>query len=113
MSDNKFDFLGELQALAAKMQLAQSATPFDVTLETMTNELASVREIQDDAIFDKEFWILRKQYDKFVKVRKENADELIRELERLKKSVLQAYDFEQNELIDLNNSFWEGKQPAA
>lgn len=112
MSKGKFDFLGELQALAAKIQLAQAVAPFDETVEAMINDLARVREIENDKVFDKEFWILRKRYDKFAKDRKQQAEEFIRELERLKKSVLQAYDHEQNELIDLNNSFWGGKQPA-
>jgi hypothetical protein len=112
-SKQTFDFLGELKALCAKLELAQAVEPFDETVEAMTNDLARAREIQDDDIFDEVFWGLRKDYDMFVKSRKEQANDFIRELERIKKSVEQAYSHEQNELIDLNNSFWEGKQPDA
>jgi len=108
-----FDFLGELKALCAKLELAQAVEPFDQTIEAMTNDLARVRELKDEAHFDEAFWDLRANYDAFVKSRKTQAEEFMRELERIKKAVATAYDAEQNELIDLNNSFWEGKQPDA
>jgi hypothetical protein len=113
MSKQTFDFLGELKALCAKLELSQAVEPFDVTVEAMTNDLARARQIADDEIFDNVFWGLRKDYDMFVRSRKTQAEEFMRELERIKKAVATAYDAEQNELIDLNNSFWEGKQPAA
>lgn len=110
--DNKFDFLGELKALCAKLELDQQFLPFDATVEQIANDLQRVREIQDEAVFDKEYWTLRETYDAFVNARKKQAEELVRQLERIKKAVMQQYDAEQNELMDLNNSFWSGKQPA-
>jgi esterase/lipase len=108
-----FDFLGELKALCAKLELNKEVAPFDEAVEAMTNDLARVREIKDDSHFDEAFWDLRANYDAFAKLRKNHAEYIIRELERIKKAVATAYDAEQNELIDLNNSFWEGKQPDA
>ena len=113
MSKQTFDFLGELKALCAKLELAQAVEPFDVTVEAMTSDLARARKIENDEIFDNVFWGLRKDYDMFVKSRKTQADDFIRELERIKKAVATAYDAEQNELIDLNKSFWNGKHPNA
>ena len=110
--NNKFDFLGELQALCAKLQLNKEVAPFDEELEQITNDLQRVREIKDDAIFDSAYWAVRADYDAFAKLRKNHAEHIIRELERIKKAVATAYDSEQNELMDLNNSFWSGKQPA-
>jgi hypothetical protein len=113
MSNNKFDFLGEMRALCAKLELSQAVEPFDQTVETMTGDLARAREIADDEIFDNVYWGLNDDYRAFAKSRKEQTEEFVRELDRLKKSVLQAYDHEQNELNDLNKLFWSGKEPAA